>query len=624
MKAARLGATYLGEGRCRFLLWAPSAETVEVRIIAPHERTAVLGKKSHGYHHLLMEDIDPSSRYVYRLHGPATPSRPDNPTERPDPASRFQPQGVHGPSQVVPADFSWQDRSWCGLPLSDYILYELHVGTFSAEGTFDAVVAYLDDLKQLGITAIELMPVAQFPGSRNWGYDGTFPFAAQNSYGGPVGLKNLVNACHLEGLAVVLDVVYNHLGPEGNYLRDFGPYFTDFYRTPWGDAVNFDGPFSREVRHFFIENALFWVTECHIDALRIDAVHAIADFSARPFLEELALAIHHRAEQLNRHIYCIAESALNDTRLIRPRELGGFNLDAQWNDDFHHALHALLTTERCGYYQDFGELEDLAKSWRVGFVYSGEYSTYRRRPHGNSSRNIPARQLIVFSQNHDQVGNRMLGERLSRLVSFEQLKLAAGLVLLSPFIPLLFMGEEYGETAPFQYFVSHSDPQLIDAVRQGRRKEFAAFGWRQEPPDPQNEAVFLQAKLEHSLRKEDRHRDLLAFYGELIRLRKEIPALATLSKKTMEVIDERRQKTLFIHRWSEQDEAGLIFYFGDATGPAEIPLPAGHWQKRLDSAEQRWQGPASAVPVEIDSGGSVSLTLSSSTVLLFVREKELP
>jgi maltooligosyltrehalose trehalohydrolase len=334
------------------------------------------------------------------------------------------------------------------------------VGAYTKKGTFESIIPHLDELKKLGITAIELMPVAQFPGTRNWGYDGVYPYAVQNSYGGPEGFKRLVNACHGRGLALVLDVVYNHLGPEGNYLWDFGPYFTDRYKALWGFSINFDGPHSDDVRHYFIQNALYWVTEFHVDALRVDAVHAILDFSAEPFLEELASAVHDEAKRLNRRVYLIAESALNDTRVIRSREFGGYGLDAQWNDDFHHALHTVLTGERMGYYRDFGRLQDLAKALLEGFVYSGEYSPYRRRRHGNSSRDIPAHRFVVFSQNHDQVGNRMRGERLSELVCFERTKLAAGVMTLSPFIPLLFMGEEYGETAPFQYFVSHSDPDL--------------------------------------------------------------------------------------------------------------------------------------------------------------------
>jgi len=617
MKSA-LGATYQGDGRCRFLVWAPLSERVEVRQLTPLQRVVPLERLPRGYHQGVLTDVKPADRYVYRLFK----HQDEEPIERPDPASRYQPEGVHGPSQVVASEFSWEDIDWHGLPLSRYIIYELHVGTFTSAGTFEAVIAHLDELKDMGVTAIELMPVAQFPGTRNWGYDGTYPFAAQNSYGGPQGLKRLVNACHRKGLAVILDVVYNHLGPEGNYLRDFGPYFTDFYKTPWGEALNFDGPHSDEVRRFFIENALYWVAECHIDALRIDAVHAILDFSARPFLEMLTRAVHRIAEHSNRRVYCIAESALNDTRIVQPRQLGGFALDAQWNDDFHHALHALLTGEQAGYYRDFGRLDQLTRAWRRGFVYEGQYSGYRQRAHGNSSRNIPARQLVVFAQNHDQIGNRMLGERLSRLVSFEALKLAAGLVLLSPFVPLLFMGEEYGETAPFPYFIDHSDPDLVKTVREGRRREFAAFGWEEEPPDPQDETTFSNAKLNRSLRDTGQSQVLLNFYRELIRLRKEIPALAQLSKKHLDAVADNEFPTLFVRRWSRTDEVLVIFSFSNQQMTAATPLPAGGWKKILDSADQRWLGPGSLVPEEIASNGRIELPVTPYTVVLLGRVEE--
>jgi maltooligosyltrehalose trehalohydrolase len=533
----------------------------------------------------------------------------------------FQPEGVHGPSQIVDSRFSWEDVTWSGIPLRDYVIYEVHVGTFTPEGTFESIIPHLDELKDLGITAIELMPVAQFPGSRNWGYDGVFPFSVQNSYGGPEGLKTLVNECHRRGLAVILDVVYNHLGPEGNYLRDFGPYFTDRYKSFWGSVINFDGEDSDPVRRFFIENALHWVAEFHIDALRVDAVHAILDFSAQPFLEELASAVHDEAKQLDRRIYLIAESDLNDTRIIRSRLVGGYGLDAQWNDDFHHALHTILTGERRGYYQDFGQLRNLAKAFREGFVYSGEYSPHRRRRHGNPSRDIPAHQFVVFAQNHDQVGNRMRGERLSELVCLERTKLAAGVVLLSPFIPLIFMGEEYGETAPFPYFISHTDPALVEAVRRGRREEFAAFGWADEPPNPQDEETFLRAKLKHHLRNEGHHRVLLEFYKELIHLRRKIPALSHLSKDDMEVMDYEREKVLVIRRWSGPDEAVVGFHFGDSPATRCVSLPGGRWTKQLDSADKRWQGPGNQVPPEIILDGEMALTLPPYSFVLFTRKK---
>jgi maltooligosyltrehalose trehalohydrolase len=612
-----LGATFLEEGPCRFLVWAPRAPAVELAIVFPHERLARLEQIGKGYHQVILSDVDPGARYVYRLHGDQTP---EPAKERPDPASRHQPRGVHGPSEVVSPVFDWQDANWPGRPLSQYIIYELHVGTFTPEGTFDAVIPCLERLTEIGITAVELMPIAQFPGERNWGYDGTCLFAAQNSYGGPQGLKRLVDACHGKGLAVVLDVVYNHLGPEGNYLRDFGPYFTDFYKTPWGEAVNFDGAYSDEVRRFFIENALYWICECHIDALRIDAVHAILDFSARPFLEQLGLQIHREAERMNRRVYCIAESALNDTRVIRPRQFGGFGLDAQWNDDFHHALHSLLTGEKSGYYQDFGRLQDLSLSWREGFVYAGRYSGYRRRRHGNSSRATPARQFVVFAQNHDQIGNRMRGERLTRLITFEQLKLAAAVVLLSPFIPLLFMGEEYGEVAPFPYFISHSDPDLVEAVRQGRRREFAAFGWQECPPDPQDEATFLRAKLNAGLCRQGHHQVLMGFYRKLIRLRKTNACLAQLSKKNMDVVTNEQKMLLLVGRWSGTTEVRIIFHFGNEEGTMSIPLSAGRWIKVLDSTAKRWQGPGSRMASAIESRGEITLIRPPHSVLVLTRE----
>jgi len=558
----------------------------------------------------MADGVEPGSLYFYILEGQK---------ERPDPASRFQPQGVHGPSQVVDTQFAWQDECWFGLPLQDYIIYELHVGTYTSRGTFEAIIPHLDNLRDLGITAIELMPVAQFPGERNWGYDGTYPFAPQNSYGGPEGLKRLVNACHQRGLAVVLDVVYNHLGPEGNYLWDFGYYFTDRYATPWGSAVNFDGPYSDEVRRFFLENALYWVSEFHIDALRLDAVHAILDFSAQPFLADLAWAVHERAERLNRRIYVIPESALNDTRLVRLPEVGGFGLDAQWNDDFHHALHTLLTGEQSGYYQDFGRLSDLTKAFCEGYVYSGQYSTYRRRHYGNSSRNIPAHRFVVFAQNHDQVGNRMRGERLSQLVAFEGLKLAVGVVLLSPYIPLLFMGEEYGEEAPFPYFISHSDPRLVAAVRKGRKEEFAAFKSQGEPPDPQEESTFLSANLNHALRREGNHRVLLDFYAKLISLRKRTPALNCLSKENMEVMGFEKGNVLFLRRWTPTDEIAVVFHFGEQDTSPLIPLPRGLWKKGLDSADEDWLGPGSSVPMEVNSDGEVVINLSPHAFVLLVK-----
>jgi maltooligosyltrehalose trehalohydrolase len=606
-----LGACYLGDGVCYFRVWAPLRDKVEVHLISPKDRYISLEKTADGYHEARLEGIACGSLYWYRL---------DGDTERADPASRFQPAGVHGPSQAIDPGFAWHDGSWQGLPLRDYIIYELHVGTFTTQGTFEAIIPHLDHLTDLGVTAVELMPVAQFPGHRNWGYDGVFPYAVQNSYGGPQGLKRLIDACHGRGLAVILDVVYNHLGPEGNYLWDYGPYFVDRYQTPWGAAINFDGPYSDEVRDFFVGNAVYWVSEFHVDALRVDAVHGIFDFSARHILEELADAVHEAGARLQRRVYVTAESDLNDARLIRPKGQGGYGLDAQWNDDFHHALHTLLTEERDGYYADFGEFSHLVKALKEGFVYSGQRSRYRLRRHGNSSANIPHHAFVVFSQNHDQIGNRAYDERLSRLVSFERLKLAAGLVLLNPCIPLLFMGEEYGETAPFPYFVSHSDPDLVDAVRKGRREEFAAFAWKGDPPDPQDEETFRSAHLNLELRLEGNHAVLHAFYRELIRVRKQLWRSPESSETIIEIPSCEPSPVVCIRVKRGVSEAVAVFNVGAEPWTGPVPLTPGTWATRLDSAAARWNGQRSAAEGSLESGGEVTLHLPGLAFVVLIKD----
>jgi maltooligosyltrehalose trehalohydrolase len=606
-----LGAIWLDGNRCRFRVWAPASDKVHVHLVAPEDRIVCMDPRKRGYHTAVVEGIAPGTRYFYRL---------SNGKEVPDPVSRYQPEGVHGPSEVVSAQFEWTDTHWFGLAIETYVIYEIHVGTFTPEGTFEAVIPYLNELADIGITAIELMPVAQFSGRRNWGYDGVFPFAVQNSYGGPRGLKNLVNACHERGLAVILDVVYNHLGPEGNYFAHFAPYFTERYKTPWGPALNFDDVHSDEVRRFFVFNALEWITDYHIDALRLDAVHAILDHSALNILEELADAVHARGTSLNRRIYVIAESALNDTRIVRTAELGGYGLDAQWNDDFHHSLHTLLTRERQGYYVDFGDFQHMAQTFSEGFVYSGHYSINRGRRHGNSSRAIPSVKFVVFAQNHDQIGNRLMGERLSQLVSLQAYKLASSVVLLSPFVPLLFMGDEYGETAPFQYFVSHSDPHLVEAVRRGRKEEFASFEWQGEPPDPQDEKTFERSKLNHSLKKEQRHCALLGFHKELIRLRKSLPALLWLSKDNMDVLSFEKERVLAVRRWNETNEVLAIFNFNDCPVRQFENIPHGVWTKRLDSSDTRWLGKGATAPEVIGSPMRLDLTLQPYGVLLYEKE----
>ena len=612
-----LGASLIGKDRVHFKVWAPKAGQVSVKTWPDGlPREVPLSRHSAGYYEGTAEQMTEGDRYVYLL---------DHGAEYPDPASRFQPEGVHAPSQVVdPSLFQWEDQDWKGVEFRDFIIYEIHVGTFTKDGTFESVVPSLPYLRELGVTALELMPVAQFPGTRNWGYDGTYPYAPQNSYGGPQGLKALINACHNEDLSVILDVVYNHLGPEGNYLANFGPYFTNRYRTPWGDAINFDGPLSDEVRHFFISNALYWTTEYHVDALRIDAIHGIFDFGAHHFLQELGEAVHEQAEALARNIYVIAESDLNDVRVINPIELGGYGLDAQWNDDFHHALHTLVTGGRQGYYQDFGELSHLEKAVKEGFVYSGQYSQYRMRRHGSSSKERPAQQFIIFSQNHDQVGNRLMGDRLSASEPIEKLKVAAALVLLTPGIPLLFMGEEYGEPAPFLYFVSHSDPDLIEAVRRGRVEEFTAFRWQGDPADPQAESTFLRSKLDLELRRNGKHRQLLEFYQELIRLRRTIPCLSTCARKEIEVRTFEKVGVLSVHRRQGSDETLSLFNVCEGQANIHLFSPEGEWEILLDANAPRWGGSGRVTPDVITaSGQKTTLSVPGFSAILYrLRERQ--
>ncbi|MBF0564900.1 MAG: malto-oligosyltrehalose trehalohydrolase [Nitrospirae bacterium] len=619
------GASLIRKDTVRFRVWAQKVQRMDVVLVSdsgvrvvPMVRSMTRStissatSENDGFFEVTVGDVGSGSRYLYRL---------DGKNDFPDPVSRFQPDGVHKPSQVVdPGEFGWPcergraNGEWKNIPLPDYIIYELHVGTFTKEGTFEAIIPYIEYLLELGVTAIELMPVSQFPGGRNWGYDGVHPYAPQNTYGGPMGLKKLIDSCHAYGIAVILDVVYNHLGPEGNYLGAYAPFFTNRYRTPWGDAVNFDGPYSDEVVRYFTDNVRYWIDEYHVDAFRVDAVHAIFDFGANHFLKELASAIHDQGRQAGRDVYIIAESDLNDSRVINPVERGGYGCDSQWSDDLHHALHTLLTDDRFGYYEDFlGELRHIGKAMMEGFVYSGQYSAYRKRMHGNSSAENPAHQFVVFSQNHDQVGNRARGDRLSQSLALEKLKLAAALVLLSPYVPLLFMGEEYGEKAPFQYFVSHLDPDLVESVRKGRKRDFASFRWKREKvPDPQAESTFFNSKLNVALHAEGTHGELFDFYRALISLRKRYPALRYAGKDRLEVIEMEKERVLIVMRWFLAYKAISVYSFNEDTVTVDVEMTEGSWYLTLDNTIRDIFGPdgicstdsvSSVQPIVVSEGG---------------------
>jgi maltooligosyltrehalose trehalohydrolase len=574
----------ISDKSCSFTVWAPLRKKVEVVILHPRKKILPMIRDQFGYWVAIAEGISEGTLYQYRLDGSLI---------RPDPASRSQPGGVLGPSQVTdPGKFGWTDSSWPNIPIGKLIFYELHTGTFSDEADFDGIIRRLDYLVDLGINAIELMPVGQFPGERNWGYDVAYPFAVQHSYGGPEGLMKLVDTCHNKKIAVFLDVIYNHLGPKGNYLADFGPYFTDRYKTPWGKAINFDDSYAYGVRNYMIQNALMWLEDFHIDGLRLDAVHAIYDFSARHIMHELAEHTDKLNERTGRKHFLIAESALNDSRYINSTKTGGYGLDAQWNDDFHHSLHVLATGERTGYYKDFINPETLKKSFIDGYAYEGQYSEYKKRFFGNSSKPNPGHQFVVFSQNHDQTGNRKFGERMSMLVSFEMLKLVAGAVFISPFLPLLFMGEEYGEKKPFLYFVDHDDEKLNSLVREGRQKEFKYFFPDDDipAPDPSDIASYKQSKLTTDPLSQSESETLYKYYKTLIKLKKTHPVLKHCNKRNIRIDNEG--KVFTVERWYNRNHIIAYLNFTDQT--VKVILPPAFTRKAslvINSSEKQWNGP---------------------------------
>jgi maltooligosyltrehalose trehalohydrolase len=502
----------------RFEVWAPLPKKVALRV---NDTTLLMhGPDEQGWWRLDVDEADAGADYCYLID--------DDDKCYPDPRSQWQPHGVHGMSRVYADDaFAWSDAKFRAAPLPSAIVYELHIGTYTRKGTLDAAIGRLDYLAELGITHVELMPVASFAGNHGWGYDGVALFSVHEPYGGPDALKRFVNAAHEKGLAVLLDVVYNHFGPVGNYTGKFGPYLTDAHRTPWGGAVNLEAEWSHQVRRFFCDNALMWLRDYHIDGLRLDAVHAFIDRSAIHFLEQLSAEVEALSATLARTLVVIAESDLNDPRVVTPREAGGLGMNAQWSDDFHHALFTVLQREAAGgYYSDFGDLSHLAKALEKSFVYDGIYSNYRNRFHGRTAGRVPQNWFLGYIQNHDQVGNSAVGDRLREVVGLERAKIAAALVFASPFIPMIFQGEEWAASSPFQYFADHEDEEMARLVSEGRKREFAAFGW--DPsliPDPEKRETFERSKLNWSELSDGEHAEMLAWYQELIRLRRTTAAL---------------------------------------------------------------------------------------------------
>ena len=598
-----------GKAATRFRVWAPHAARLEVRIEG--SGTFPLAAETDGYLTATVPGVGAGARYVYRF--------PDG-RERPDPASLLQPDGVHGPSEVVDLPALAPRTRPKRRPLEQLVFSEIHLGTFTAGGTADTAATALPLLAEAGFTAVEVMPVAAFPGARNWGYDGAAPFAAHAAYGGPAALARFVDKAHAQGLAAFLDVVYNHLGPEGNYLGEFGPYFTSRHKTPWGDALDFSLP---PVRRYFVENALRWVAAAGggFDGLRLDAVHGIVDDTeARGgvhILREINDAVQAEAKETGRLLHVIAESDLNEARLVEepPRGLG---LAAAWADDFHHALHVALTSERSGYYQDFappaGEpLEALATSLREGWVFKGQRSAHRKKPHGTPAAHLPGRRFVSFAQNHDQIGNRARGERLTQLTSPGGVRVASALVALAPSLPLFFMGEEWGAQEPFQYFVSHGDPALVESVRKGRRKEFKAFSEfaTVEIPDPQAEETFLHGRLDWSARDGAAGAAALRWHRALLALRREHPALRDDSRKGLQVRTQGAPPVLVVSRYAQGAELVVVALFAEAE--ARVDLPGGRLRVLLDSGSGDYGVPA-ARPARLE-GNALFLCGRQAVVL---------
>jgi len=598
-------------GTCEFRVWAPNARNLKL-LDAITGREIPMYEHERGYWETELDDCKPGFRYKYKINDQHV---------FPDPASLSQPDGVHGPSEVLALqDYKWNDQQWKGIPPEEMIQYEIHTGTFTHEQNFKGIIHKLDHLAELGINTIEIMPVARFSGSRNWGYDGVYPFAVQDSYGGAAGLMELVDACHEKGFAVLLDVVYNHFGPEGNYVSKFGHYFAENYSTPWGKPINFDGPHSDEVRNFFIQNALMWCRDFHIDGLRLDAVHAIYDMGSIHFLRELANHLGRLGKETERAYHLIAESNLNDVTFIASPGTGGYGLDAQWSDDFHHALHTLVTGEKSGYYMDYGNISHLSKALEQAFVYDGAYSAFRKKTYGSPTEGIPANRFVIFNQNHDQVGNRKFGERLVELTDFETAKVAAGTMLTSPYIPMLFMGEEYAERNPFLYFVSHEDEGLNKMVRKGRQQEFSSFyDDKKEAPDPAAEKTFEQSMLSWRIGTTHEKQVMFSFYKRLIELRKKHPAMRKNNRDNMRISEAG--KAIVVERW--QEDYFLIAFINPTEGSVAVNIPAGikgEYSKLLDSSDEKWDGSGNICPEKITANDQIgipekSIIIYSNTAL---------
>ena len=578
----------------KFGVWAPKAQKMSLKW-----RDQVLpmnGPNSRGWWTLEVQEASCGDRYAFLMD--------DDPNTYPDPRSLRQPEGVHGPSELYDhSRFEWHDQLWRGAPKSGSIIYELHIGTFSEEGTFDGAIKHLQHIADLGVTHVEVMPVAAWAGQQGWGYDGVSLFATHEPYGGPDSFKRFVDACHATGLSVILDVVYNHFGPVGNYTTKFGSYLNENRKTPWGDAVNLDGEGSDEVRRFFVDNALMWLKDYHCDGLRFDAVHAFIDLSSVHFMEQLSIEVERLGATLAKEFYLIAESDLNDPRVVRSREAHGYGMDSQWSDDFHHALFAMLYQPKegeSGYYSDFGTLGDLHKALKHAYVYDGQYSGHRKRRHGRPADGLSAHHFVHFDQNHDQVGNRAWGERLEQLVGLDTAKVAIGILLTAPYVPMLFMGEEWASSSPFLYFADHEDEEMRRLVSEGRAREFASFGFDKEVPDPEDKATFERSRLKWDELQEGKHAEMLRWVKSLTKLRRSQVALNDGDMHHLLVSSDEERRTLVMAR----DEVRIVVNFGES--PYTFSLLSGEKLKLLsregiDACECRVQLPPMTMAVLMSS-----------------------
>ncbi len=544
----------------RFSLWAPRRNKVSVRI---GNKDYPMACSNQGFWKADIEEATHGTEYAFLLD--------DDPTPYPDPRSFWQPKDVHSASCVLDHNtFHWTDKHFRPVPLPSAVIYEMHTGTFTEAGTLDSAIEKLDYLYDLGITHVELLPIASFEGSVSWGYDGVALYAPDETYGGPEAVKRFVNACHEKGLGVILDVVYNHFGPAGNYTQNFGPYYTDRHHTPWGAAINLEEGGSDQVRRYMIDNALMWLRDYHFDGLRLDAVHELIDRSAMHFLEQLSREVEDLSASLGRSLFLIGETDLNDPRFVTPREANGYGLDAQWSDDFHHSLYTLLIHEQFGYYEDFGTVEQLATALQQVFLYDGRYSRYRHHNHGRKVHNLSYHRFLGYIQNHDQIGNRAKGERLEHLVGAQRARLAAAVVMTAPFIPMIFMGEEWAASSPWQYFADFQDTQLRKNVSEGRKRDFAHFGWKEdEIPDPMDPETFRRSKLQWSELQEPEHHAMYQLYRDLIHLRRKTLAL--------NLGDFSRQKVQFSEegQWIYTDRGNVRTMINFAEHETEFAIEAG-------------------------------------------------